>query len=50
MIFMNQLEQKNSIMQAESREDRLNFSNTTLSTINISLTKTTKPIWTLIPK
>lgn len=41
---MNQLEQKkNSTMQAESREDKLNLSDTILSTINISLTKTTNP-------
>lgn len=43
MIFMNQLEQRNNMMQTESREDKLNFNDTTLSTINISLTKTTNP-------
>ena len=37
-------------MQAESREDKLNFSDTALTTINISLTKATKIIWRLIPK
>lgn len=40
---MNQLEQRNNMMQTESREDKLNFNDTTLSTINISLTKTTNP-------
>lgn len=43
MIFLNQLEQRNNMMQTESREDKLNFNDTTLSTINISLTKTTNP-------
>lgn len=37
-------------MQAESREDKLNFRDTTLTTINISLTKTTKTHFHINPK